>query len=170
MSARPYTSSHSTYWIDRLRREWLAQFGQQLLDASRGTGMPLPLALPASLRRVRGQEGSMGAGVTADDVTEGILHRLEEHVRHAGRRLDPQRVPEPGGVFDGRPLLLAGDVNRDQPTCRRQLLDDLADVQVAGAEVELVDGEGAEIAEEVHHRIGVAGGALVGQSLQLHLD
>src|SRR5690606_6614416 len=48
--------------------------------------------------------------------------------------------------------------------------DDLADGQVAGAEVELLDGERAEIAEEVHHRIGVAGGALVGQSLQLQLD
>src|SRR5262249_41637816 len=35
-------SSNSTDWIARLIREWLAQFSQQLLDAPRRSGMPLP--------------------------------------------------------------------------------------------------------------------------------
>ena len=38
MSAGPYTSSRSTCWIGRLRREWLAQFGDYADETASGVG------------------------------------------------------------------------------------------------------------------------------------
>ena len=64
---------------------------------------------------VVGGEGAVGAGVAGDQVAQRVGDRLEEDLGHAHRQRGTQRVAESARVLDGRPALLAGDPDPDQP-------------------------------------------------------
>ncbi len=48
-----------------------------------------------------------------EEIAERIGHRLQEGVRQAHRQRDAERVAQPGGVLDRRPLLDPGDPHPD---------------------------------------------------------
>ncbi len=115
----------------------------------------------------------MGAGVAGHEVAERVGHRLEEGLRHPGRQRDPERVAQPGGVVDRRPAVLARDPHRDHLSRAVEPREPRLDVVAAGALAapgeDAVDRERAERAQQVEHVVGVAGGPLGGEPLQLGL-
>ena len=52
-----------------------------------------------------GGERPVRPGVPAQEVAHGIGHDLGEHLGHADGQRDAERVPQPSGVLDRRPLL-----------------------------------------------------------------
>ena len=51
------------------------------------------------------RERPVRAGVPAQEVAHRVGHDLGEHLGHADRQRDAERVPQPSGVLDGGPLL-----------------------------------------------------------------
>ena len=96
----------------------------------------------------------MGSRPAPEEALEGGGCRLEERLRHAGRRLDADRVAVAGDVLDRDPALagrLAGDPDRDRTAAPAELgqpaLGDLAPAVDPAGDLEL--GQVAEPAEQV---------------------
>ena len=53
--------------------------------------------------RLSGGEWAVGSGIPADHIAQRIVNRLEEHMRDAGRWLDPEGITQSRNVLDRGP-------------------------------------------------------------------
>ena len=79
----------------------------------------------AAIRRLRdvgGRERTVGARVPRDEIAERIRQQLSKRDRYAGRKRDAERVLQPARVLDGRPALLPGHPDVNDPALASQPL------------------------------------------------
>jgi hypothetical protein len=115
-------------------------------------------------------ERGMGAGEPPHHVAEGVGDRVEQSLGDAGRGLDPQAVPQPGGVLDRRPPCLAAQVHRDGPTFGDQGLQYGPGIDFVASVGHAPGGERAELAEQVGNGVLGTRRPLGDQPLQLEFD
>ncbi len=115
------------------------------------------------------RERAVRAGVTGDQRLERMGDRLGERQRQAERHVAAERVAVAGRVLGGDEPLLAAQLDLDRPAscapARRAMHR-----RALAAQIDLGNGEVADLAQHVVQLVGTARPAAVGQALQLQLD
>ncbi len=121
----------------------------------------------------RGGERAVGAGVAAQQVAQRVGHGLGEGLGHADGQRRTQRVAQPPGVLDRRPVLQARDTDADGAAGVLQLP---RPPRLGAPLGQFRLGERAQQAQHVGDALGVldpgnpVGPALAGEPLQLALQ
>ena len=79
-------------------------------------------------------ERAVGSSETADDVSERIGNRFEEHLGHPLWRLDAECVPQPTCVLDRSPPCVARHVHSDDPACSFELFEEVEGVGLGASD------------------------------------
>ena len=122
---------------------------------------------------IGGVKGCVGPGVSRQQVTQGVRHRVEERVRHTGRQSGPQGIAQSAGILDGGPSVLVGHPHSDRLTAAPQGLEPVGDLVRgnlrAGACAKGGERQRSKGAQQIGDIIGVACRPLAGEALQLGL-
>ncbi len=112
-------------------------------------------------------ERPVGAGVPGEQVPQRVLDRLGERLGDADGQRRAQRVPQPARVLDRRPVVRAADPHPDgAPGCGELVRPG----RLRPALGQLVLRQRAQQAQQVGHRFGILGPAVLGEPLELPLQ
>ena len=121
-----------------------------------------------AVRQLPGRERHVCRGVAPDQGDEGVLDRLQEALRQAGRRRHPEGVAVEARVLGGDVALLTGDPHHGRAALLDQLLEHRRGrVALLGSLLALLGGQVAEPAEDLLQAVAVLGQARLGQVLEL---
>ena len=128
-------------------------------------------------RRLGRQEGSVAARPATQQRDQRVGARGQEGGRRAGRQRHAEGVADAPRLLGRDPTLLPGDPNRERAVIGGEDGEPclgggppLPHLRAADPGRHLVGGEIAEAAEEIVHRVGRAGGTLIGERLELELQ
>ena len=126
-----------------------------------------PQAQTEARRHVVGRERHMGAGIAAEQFTQGIGDGFGEARRHADRHRHPDAVTQQADVLDRHPPALARERHRERALGGPQAFQPAADLVGRTSLGNLLLGQRAQQPQQVGDALGVARRAVGAEMLQL---